>query len=324
MQKLVSILTPCYNGEKFLDDYFFDILEQDYPKCEIIFIDDGSTDGTEKMVEKYRSLLEKKGYILKYYRQKNAGQGIAIAKGIKEVSGDFLIWPDCDDRLRHDSISKRVAFLENYPEYGIVRSEGIVVTEEKPDVIIKYVSGKSEHRFSEDIFEDYLFGNCAWLQPGSFMVRTSALDKANPGRYIYPIRYGQNWQMLLPILYKFKCGYIDEPLFTYVLHKGSASDNKGKGYSYLISREKMYYEIIVNTLKHMSIPNRDEYINRLNIYYNRRYLTVAYKNQEKNEAKKFYLKLKSLNAARIIDFLKMISLNSKISHYFYKRWIEKL
>lgn len=323
MGKLVSILTPCYNGEKYLNDYFDDIINQDYDYCELIFIDDGSTDSTSKIVEQYRSKIERRGYTLKYYRQDNAGQGIAIANGIKKVTGDYLVWPDCDDRMNKNSISRRVRFLEENPEYGLVRSEGIVVDEKEPEKVIKYISGKSEHRFAEYIFEDYLFGHCAWLQPGSFMVRVSALDRSNPDRYIYPIRYGQNWQMLLPILYYFKCGYIDEPLFTYVLHKGSSSDSSGKEYDYLISREKMYYEIVSETIKHMGITDEGVYLSRLKQYYLQKYLTLAFNYSNKRDARMIYLELKQLRAVRLKDFLKVKTLNLKISHLLYKRIVEK-
>ena len=208
-------------------------------------------------------------------------------------------------------------------EYGIVRSEGIVVDENEPEQIIKFISDKSKNRFDEHLFENYLFGNCAWLQPGSFMIRVAALDKANPDRYIYPIRYGQNWQMLLPVMYYFKCGYIDEPLFTYVLHRGSASDCKGKSYQYLISREKMYYEIISETLKHMQIKDADQYLKRLEIYYLRRYLTVAFIYSNEDEVKLYYNKLRQLKATRFKDFVKAKSLKFKISHKLYRKIVNK-
>lgn len=319
MDKLVSIITPCYNGEKYLDDYFQDILIQDYSKCEIIFINDGSTDSTEQIFLKYKPLIEKKGYIVKYYYQDNSGQAIAVSNVIKTIMGEYLVWPDCDDRLAKKSISKKVEFLEKNPEYGIVRSEGIVVDEKNPHKIIRYISRKSEHRFENNVFEDYLFGNCAWLQPGSFMIRVSALDIANPNRYIYSTRYGQNWQILLPVMYYYKCGYIDEPLFTYVLHKGSSSDSTGKSYQYLISREKKYYEIVSETIKHMQIPDKEQYLKKLDIYYLRKYLTIAYNNSNSHDVKKYYGRLKMLNGVRLQDYLKMKTYKFKCSHTIYKR-----
>ena len=49
----VSILTPSYNAEKYLEVYFMHLLEQTYKNFELIFVDDGSIDETKKIVEKY-------------------------------------------------------------------------------------------------------------------------------------------------------------------------------------------------------------------------------------------------------------------------------
>ncbi len=129
--------------------------------------------------------------------------------------------------------------------------------------------------------------------------------------------------MLLPVMYYYKCGYIDEPLFKYILHRGSASDCKGKTYQYLISREKMYYEIINETVKHMQIPEADQYLKRLEIYYLRRYLTVSYTNSNESEVKLYYNKLRQLKAVRFKDFLKAKSLKFKVSHTLYRRIVGK-
>ena len=49
---LVSIITPCFNSERYVEEFFNSILNQTYPKIEVIFVNDGSTDGTEKIAKK--------------------------------------------------------------------------------------------------------------------------------------------------------------------------------------------------------------------------------------------------------------------------------
>ena len=63
----------------------------------MIVVDDGSTDNSKETIESYKSKFEEKGYSLLYIYQNNNGQAAAIDKGLKYVSGEYLIWPDSDD-----------------------------------------------------------------------------------------------------------------------------------------------------------------------------------------------------------------------------------
>ena len=86
MDKKVSIITPCFNGEKFISRYFDSILEQTYKNIEVIFINDGSTDTTEKIVEQYISTFNKHGIEFIYIYQENKGQAAALNNGLKKFS----------------------------------------------------------------------------------------------------------------------------------------------------------------------------------------------------------------------------------------------
>lgn len=107
---LVSILTPCYNGESFLKRYFESILNQTYSNLELIFINDGSIDRTEEIALSYRSQLEEKGIRYIYERQENAGQAAALNRGLKLFTGEYLTWPDSDDVMTADCIEKKSGF----------------------------------------------------------------------------------------------------------------------------------------------------------------------------------------------------------------------
>lgn len=316
---LVSILTPCYNGERFLDNYFHDILQQDYPNCELIFMDDGSTDGTKKKVDYYRTSIEQKGYILRYYYHENIGLGGTIAVGIKHVKGDYVVWPDCDDRLHDNWISKKVDYLESHPQYGVVRTNGIVVNERGEYIrdIVRYKIDSTH----VNLFEDYLFGRKAWLQPISFMIRMSAFDDANPDRYIFPTRRGQDWQMLLPVLYKYPCGYIEDKLFEYVVHEGSLSSAKNTSYENEIKKQKMFLELIEKTIEHMNLPNGLSYIQEIQAFYLRKYITTAFLFDEKKEANHFYLQLKSLGKTEWKSAIKAYGTGKPIIKWLYRKMV---
>lgn len=107
---LVSIITSCFNGEIYLDRYFESILNQTYPHLELIFVNDGSTDQTEKIALSYTSKLKEKGISYKYIYQENSGQSVALNKGLKIFKGKYLTWPDSDDVMTDDCIEKKLNF----------------------------------------------------------------------------------------------------------------------------------------------------------------------------------------------------------------------
>lgn len=94
---LVSVLTPCFNGEKFIDGLLDSILLQDYRKIEFIFVDDGSIDSTGDIITNYKQKFVNKQYRLEYVYQRNKGQAAAINAALQKANGEFFIWPDADD-----------------------------------------------------------------------------------------------------------------------------------------------------------------------------------------------------------------------------------
>lgn len=316
MKKLVSIVTPCYNGEKFIDIYMKSLLSQDYDNCQLIFVDDGSEDNSKSKFYEYKKELEKKGFLVEYYFQKNSGQAVAVANGLKYVCGDYLIWPDVDDLLTKDSISKKVRFLEEHKKYSIVRTDYKTVHENDINHVIELSAQKYPYsgRSKEDLFMDYLIGENMWLQPGCFMIRMEMFDKANPDRYIYPTRSGQNWQMLLPVLYYGKCGYINENLYIYVKHEESHSDDRNNSYKQQIARCDKYEELIINTIKHMELKDENVYLSLVRSHYCKMKLDLAFEYRKQNDAILFYKGIKMEERPSFKIYLKALGSHSEFLH----------
>lgn len=255
MRPLVSIITPCYNGEKFLSRYFDSVLNQTYENLELIFINDGSTDRTGEIALSYKEKLEKRSISFVYLYQENAGQAAAINKGLKIFKGSYLVWPDSDDELTSDSIEKRVEFLEKHPELGIMRSNGIIVNDESGEQ--KRINDKSQQE-TEDIYEEIMMlrtdGN-----PGPYMIRRSLLIECYPDLDIYVSRAGQNWQIYVPAFSRSLCGYLDEDLFVVHEHSDSHSRNK-RTVEEWYDRWHEYTKIVLESMK-AGIKNTDYYRN---------------------------------------------------------------
>lgn len=91
----ISIIVPIYNGEKYLERCVESIKNQTHKNIEVILIDDGSNDDSPKICKKY----EKNDFRIKYIRQENSGVSVARNRGIKEASGEWLIFVDADDMI---------------------------------------------------------------------------------------------------------------------------------------------------------------------------------------------------------------------------------
>lgn len=261
MQKnLISIITPCYNSDKYLHRLLESILEQDYPFVEMFAIDDGSTDNTSDIIKSYIPQFQNKGYTFTYIRQKNQGQSAALNNGLKLVTGEYLIWPDSDDYFRtSNALTIFVDSLQKHDEsYGVVRCIPTFV-EEHTLRDISNASIKQEY-FEENQFENCLYAKNFFWGAGDYMIRMSIFDKVNPKREIYVEKdAGQNWQMLLPILYVSKCLTLKDSLFNILVRSDSHCRGQYRTYNQILKKYSSYRSTILNTLDNiLGMPNEDK------------------------------------------------------------------
>lgn len=98
--ELISVIVPVYNVEKYLKKCIDSIICQTYENIEIILIDDGSTDSSSKICDKY--LL--KDSRIKVIHQKNQGIAIVRNKGLAQSNGKYIFWVDSDDYISNECI----------------------------------------------------------------------------------------------------------------------------------------------------------------------------------------------------------------------------
>ena len=98
----ISVLIPVYNGEKFIENCVYSVINQKFKDIEIIIINDGSSDNTGYICRE----LEKKYHNITYLIQKNLGVSAARNKGIQNAKGEYLLFLDSDDYLAENSLEK--------------------------------------------------------------------------------------------------------------------------------------------------------------------------------------------------------------------------
>ena len=104
---LVSVIISVYNGEAYLAETIESVVNQKYPNIEIIIIDDGSTDGSGKVIPRFV-------HPVRYHYQPNNGIAAAWNRGIELANGDFIAFNGADDLWTKDKIQKQLdAFISD-------------------------------------------------------------------------------------------------------------------------------------------------------------------------------------------------------------------
>lgn len=124
-----SIIVPVYNSANFLPDCLAGVKNQSFDDWELIFIDDGSTDGSRTILDGYARSDDR----IHVFHQENSGQFFAREKGIAMSKGEYILFLDSDDDLMPDCLEKLYE----------------VICESKPDMImfayrVSYDDGKED------------------------------------------------------------------------------------------------------------------------------------------------------------------------------------
>ena len=98
----VSVIIPVYNGEKYLEQCLDSVCQQTLEDIEILCVDDGSTDSSYAILEKYQ-LADKR---IRLFKQKNKYAGAARNLGKANAQGEFLVFWDCDDFFELTALEK--------------------------------------------------------------------------------------------------------------------------------------------------------------------------------------------------------------------------
>lgn len=116
MQELVSVLVPARNAEKWIGECIRSVLNQTWPNCELIVVDDGSLDGTYEAAKAFQSRR------VKVLTQQNMGACSARNKALSLAQGDYIQWLDADDLLAPDKIALQLKHAKEQRDPSVLIS----------------------------------------------------------------------------------------------------------------------------------------------------------------------------------------------------------
>lgn len=208
---LISIIIPVYNCEKYIGRCLDSIVKQTYDNMEVIVINDGSTDSTQKICEEYDAKYE----FLHLYNQENHGVSYSRNFAIKIAKGEYVQFTDSDDYLNKCMIEKMVnSAIDN--DSDIVFCEYEYEYEEKQNK--KVITLKDYHEKSlKDLISDESskYGGFPWNK----LIKKSCINKL----YNEDLKYYENLLFFLENIENIKkYSVVHEPLYTYYINCSSA------------------------------------------------------------------------------------------------------
>jgi glycosyltransferase involved in cell wall biosynthesis len=207
LRPLVTIITPVYNGERYLKATVESVLQQTYPNIEYIVLDDGSTDNTADILRQYPNL--------QWQTHANMGQAKTINKGWEIAKGEYLAYLSADDILFPNAIQEVVELLINDPDC-VVAFPNCDLISQTGEITRKAVARPFD-------YNKLVFRQECFIGPGA-IVRRSAFEKVggwNPQFRLAPDR--ELW-MRLGLCGKF--AMCNKVLAYYRIHAGSASSSR--------------------------------------------------------------------------------------------------
>lgn len=213
---LVSIITPLYNAEAYIEKTILSIIKQTYINWELLIVDDCSKDQSVRLVQKYVGADAR----IKLIRlENNSGAAVARNTGIEQAQGKFIAFLDSDDTWHPDKLKHQTDFMlkNNYAfAYTAYR---------KVDENSSYLSNVN---IPEKISYNELLKTCV------IGCLTAMYDAEKLGKVTFPlIRKRQDFALWLKILKKVPFAYgLNEDLASYTVRSDSISANKFKAAQY--------------------------------------------------------------------------------------------
>jgi len=167
-QKLVSVIIPAYNIEKYISQTIESVICQTYKNIEIIIVNDGSTDNTDKIIQEYG----KKDERIVIYNQLNKGLSAARNSGFKIAKGDYFCLIDGDDIMLPEKIESQIYFLEKNIFADFIYSKVYCFIDGTNNIYIQ----KMDNASSPYVYNKLLsYGN--FISPNSVFFKRNIFDK---------------------------------------------------------------------------------------------------------------------------------------------------
>ena len=214
MMKLVSVIIPAYNAEKYISDAINSVLNQSYSNFELIIVNDGSTDKTGEIINMHLPHPR-----INYIEQKNKGVSSARNSGMQNAKGEYFTFLDADDCFEPANLELKIKLLEQNQDCYFCYGDAMICNEFlKVENTAKSFSGNN-------LFERLLL----WDSPGIVALPSNIIIRkqcyADEIRFDCELSTAADQLFAFCISNKYKGIYINKALVKYRVLAGSMSRN---------------------------------------------------------------------------------------------------
>ncbi len=231
---LVSIIIPVYNGTNYMREAIDSALNQTYANCEVIVVNDGSTDETEEVALSY-------GDRIRYFVKENGGVSTALNVGIQNMAGEYFQYLPHDDILHCDKIEKQIAAIQKTGNPKTICWTGWNMLSQKTgevkEVLIPYRYNDPE-LYTRGAFPVYV----SIISTVSVLLHRSYFE--TEGLFNEALWTSQDYDMWFRTFKDNRTVYLEEPLLDYRWHEeqGTQADAKFTENCMALA-ERMYQEL---------------------------------------------------------------------------------
>lgn len=244
MKIKVSVIVPVYNVEKFIDKCLNSLVKQSLKEIEIIVVNDGTKDNSQKIIDKYVKKYPDK---IKSYIKENGGQGSARNYGLKKASGEYIGYVDSDDFVEKD-MYKKLYNKAKENNYDIVVCGNYNVSEDYQNKNIDAFI----NNYNTDL-ENIFFGKMAvWNK----IYKRDILIK-NKLEFKEKVWYEDLAFTLKAIMNSNTFAFIDEPLYDYLIREGSTMNNSN------VQRNLEILDAFNDILSYIQHNKKEEYFSKI-------------------------------------------------------------
>lgn len=263
----VSIITCVLNGEKYISKLLDSVLNMGYPNIEHIIVNDGSTDSTEDIVLKYAELYKNKensNLYIKYIKQENMGLGGATNTGLKEITGEYWTWINCDDWYGPKAFNEAVTRFNQKIDM-VFLNQIYVKDDDNGNVVYEKALNKHLEKVFSNTKNYRRFVIYPWCPQFHYLLKTSTFDRINPSRSIVAYKYNQDLQILYPIALDVNICLSKESLTYYYRAR---SDNLASSYKSLVKTKVEFNDLFLAAITSFQYTsfNIEERLSRMCLY----------------------------------------------------------